>query len=122
MPKQHGKNTTKIIDFIAWEIAQMNTDSDSIKVSFIREHDRIVLQIPNRMDTLTTARCEKSLLEHIKTNALEVVFDMRKTSFVSSAFLRVCIMYLREMGTPRFKLANMSPDVKKVFKMTGLDV
>ena len=50
-----------------------------------------------------------------------VVFDMKDVTFVSSMFIRICLQVYKQMGANRFQVINLSPDVKKVFKIAGLD-
>lgn len=99
----------------------MNQNQSSADVIVTKETGRVALLIPASMDTAVTGRCEKALLEYLTMPEGEIVFDMCQARFVSSSFLRICMMYLRKVGPARFKVVNMSPDVKKVFKLAGLE-
>lgn len=52
--------------------------------------------------------------------ALEVVFDLEKVDYVTSAFFRVCSAVARQVPG-RFSVARSTPAVKKVFHVAGLD-
>jgi anti-anti-sigma regulatory factor len=41
--------------------------------------------------------------------------------FVSSAFLRICLVVFKKVGAGRFSIVHVSPWVKKVFKIAGFD-
>ena len=73
---------------------------------------------------LNTAGCqsfEKELLEKTAASQKNVVFDLEKVSYISSAFLRICIQHAKTKGITAFFVTNVSPEVKRVFKIAGLD-
>lgn len=49
-----------------------------------------------------------------------VEFDMSKTQYICSAFLRLCLLHCKAFGRDRFLLRNLSGDVKQVFDIAGL--
>jgi anti-anti-sigma factor len=50
-----------------------------------------------------------------------VVFDLAGVDFVASAFLRLCLMVQQKAAGHQLTLVNVSPPIKKVFKIAGLD-
>jgi anti-anti-sigma regulatory factor len=60
----------------------------------------------------------QALEEYPKTR--QVVFDLAETSFISSMFLRLCIMMLRRFGVDGFFVINTTGDVRGVFDLSGL--
>ena len=48
-------------------------------------------------------------------------FDLAHSDFVASAFLRLCILAARRVGGARIELAHLTPLVREVFVMAGLD-
>ncbi len=50
-----------------------------------------------------------------------VVFDLNDVDFVGSSFLGLCIYAHRQAGDHGFRLINVCPMVKRVFKIAGLD-
>ncbi|MCL2005149.1 MAG: STAS domain-containing protein [Planctomycetaceae bacterium] len=56
-----------------------------------------------------------------RTPGIKVVFDMNGTRYISSAFLRLCVLYHKKVGKENFRCENVSDDVQSVFLSTGLD-
>jgi anti-anti-sigma factor len=51
----------------------------------------------------------------------KVVFDLKGVDYIASSFLRICQKFYKEVGSGNFSIINVSPAVKKVFKMTGFE-
>jgi anti-anti-sigma factor len=80
-----------------------------------------ILKFGNRLDTLACANIESEVLAQLEKARIPVVFDIGGVDFVSSAFLRICIMAAKKAGEGNFKVANAAPQIKKVFKIAGMD-
>lgn len=50
-----------------------------------------------------------------------IVFDMNGVEYISSAFLRICIMTAKNAGEENFRIINAAPAVRKVLKMARLE-
>lgn len=50
-----------------------------------------------------------------------VAFDLNGVTFIASSFLRLCVQTAKAVGAGRFSIRNLSPEVKKVFVICGLD-
>jgi len=50
-----------------------------------------------------------------------VVFDLQGVDYIASAFLRICARISKEVGAGKFSIIHVSPNVKKIFKLAGLD-
>jgi len=46
---------------------------------------------------------------------------MQDVDYVASAFLRMCLKVVKEVGPRNFSVINVHPNVKKVFKIAGFD-
>lgn len=81
------------------------------------------LHVPlfGRLDTAQCAAIGDSLLKDIRDTGKPVVFDLDHVDFVSSAFLRICILAAQVVGAGHVSLRNASPSIKRVFKIAGLD-
>ena len=90
-------------------------------IEFKTEEDQLICVMPERADTPGCLAWQDTLLTRIEQEGLPVVFDMSGVTYVSSAFLRICLMVYKKSGGDRFRLASVAPDVKKVFKIAGLD-
>ena len=73
------------------------------------------------LDTALCADLEPELRDTVSKADLPVVFDMAAATFVSSSFLRLCVFAYKQAGPGRFQVIHVSPAVKKVFKIAGLD-
>jgi anti-anti-sigma factor len=50
-----------------------------------------------------------------------LVFDFTEVEYISSSFLRICIKKYKQLGTERFCVKNPTSDIKRVFKIAGLE-
>jgi anti-anti-sigma factor len=80
-----------------------------------------VIRFPNNLDTLACAELEAGLRTALAGSSEPVLFDLTNVEFVSSAFLRLCIFACRQCATQGFHIVNVNPNVKRVFKIAGLD-
>ena len=52
---------------------------------------------------------------------LKVVFDLKEVDFISSAFIRICMMVLARVKTGNLTVQNAGPFIKKTIKISGLE-
>ena len=83
--------------------------------------EKFVCSFSGRLDTANCAKWEESLIEKIHEETVPIIFDLKKTDYVSSEFLRVCIRVAKDVGKDKFSIINVNPFVKKVLKIAGLD-
>lgn len=72
---------------------------------------------------LNAERCQQvqeDLIRKIEATAGVINFDMNEVTFASSSFLRIVLTVNKRVGKERLKISNVDPNVKKVFKMSGL--
>ncbi len=72
---------------------------------------------------LNAERCQQvqdDLIKKIESTEDVVNFDMKEVTFASSSFLRIVLTVNKRVGKHRLKISNVDPQVKKVFKMSGL--
>jgi len=74
-----------------------------------------------KLDTATCFNRENELLKAIDDRKSIVVFDLSGVEYISSCFLRICIMMAKDIGASNFRIINTTPNVKKVFKIAGFD-
>jgi acetyl-CoA synthetase len=99
----------------------MNDVSLSRSVMDITEHDTtLVVRLIGRLDSTQCQSIHEPLIARINGAGKAVVLDMEEVTFVASAFLRLCIMAAK-MVDGRIRMINVSPMLKKVFKIAGLD-
>ena len=82
---------------------------------------KMILKFESRLDTTTCSGLETEVLAQLEKAQVPVVFDIGSVDFVSSAFLRICIMTAKKAVDGNFHVANAAPQIKKVFKIAGMD-
>jgi anti-anti-sigma factor len=82
---------------------------------------RTTCTFPGRMDTLACEKYQAQIDEQVARAPTPVTFDMNGVDYVASSFLRICLKTAQVLGKGRFELINVGPEVKKVFKIAGLD-
>ena len=81
--------------------------------------DKLVCTLDGHFDTVESQKLE-ALLKARLTAPQPVVFDMKDVTYVCSAFLRICIFVARTAGPGNFTILDLTPPIKRVFKMAGL--
>jgi anti-anti-sigma factor len=78
-----------------------------------------------RLDTLAVQRISETV--HINLPVKEgkyedkIVFDLREVDYISSSFIRICVMVAQQAGPGQFSISHCQPFIKKTFKISGLD-
>ena len=88
----------------------------------ITQTDNIVtVNIAGRLDTVTSAEFERTLVPHFSAQGLELVLDCREMEYISSAGLRVVLTAHKNITAKggRFIIRNINKEVHSVFDMTG---
>ena len=81
----------------------------------------LVFTFSGRLDTAECLQFDDRLAAAAEAASLPLVFDLNGVDYLASLFLRICVRTARQAGFDRFKLVNVSPPVKKVLKISGLD-
>ena len=91
----------------------------AIESSF--ENGLFTVAIQGRMDTITAPELLQRFQE-IPGKATAITVDVERMSYVSSAGLRVLLMMYKSLEDKRrFKLLNVSEDVREILAVTGFD-
>lgn len=93
--------------------------TDTIRSEFLGEKQYISFY--GRLDTATSQLIQNDIMQLLEGANHPVVFDLKEVDFIASAFLRLCILSARKVGSDRFFLANVTPTVSRVFSIAGLD-
>ena len=77
-----------------------------------------------RLDEGICSEIELDLLQHVShfKNGREDVrlnFDLAGVVFISSPFLRLCLIGFRAFGKEGFSVSNVSDDIQQVFRISG---
>ena len=90
-----------------------------MKIYQNREENKLLVGIEGRLDTTTAPELEKEL-DALLDGVTELVLDMAKLAYVSSAGLRVLLKLQKKMvGCGKMTLVNVNETVMEVFEITG---
>ena len=91
-------------------------------IEFTESQGKLTCSFSERLDTSNCSQFQDKLYETIAASGEPaVVFDMQKVDYIASIFLGICIKVYKDKGAQNFSLVNVRPNVKKVFKITGMD-
>ena len=83
------------------------------------ESGKAVFKPEGRLDTVTAPELEKEVRESLG-GVTELVFDLEKLEYVSSAGLRVLLAAQKIMNAQgKMKLCNVSEAIMEIFDVTG---
>jgi len=83
--------------------------------------DGVRFVFKGRLDSAACALYETSVVSCNERSGKKVVFDMKDVAYVASAFLRICLRVAKDPAGGGLKLVNVTPAVKMVFKIAGID-
>lgn len=90
-----------------------------MNINKVVNNDQLILQIEGRLDTLTAPILE-SVINSVGLEVKELVIDMEKLEYVSSAGLRVILSAHKKMTRlGSMKIINVCENVMEVFEITG---
>ncbi len=100
-----------------------------VKFNAYIAHNSLVYCFIGKMDTEISTKLSEFVVEKLKyslskefdKNTAKVIFDLNETTFVSSFFLRVCFVALKEIAPGNFSIINASQQVNSILKMSGLE-
>ncbi len=90
-------------------------------VDYISDGKMIRCVFNERLDTVNCMNFEQELLEKVQEAENSIVFDLGKVDYIASSFLRICFRVSKTNGEGKLSLVNVSPEVKKVLKIAGVD-
>ena len=88
-------------------------------VDIEKNNQTIILKVEGRLDTTTAPVLEKTVNDECE-NAKELVLDLEKLTYISSAGLRVLLATQKKMNKQgSVKLIKVCQEVMDVLEMTG---
>lgn len=81
----------------------------------------ITVETPKKIDSASVAQFRKTLMDAVDQGAEKLVVDFEKTSYISSAGLRVLLEIQKLMKKKGLEMTirNVCPIVMEVFDITG---
>ena len=90
-----------------------------MQINYIKEASKLTVTLEGRIDSLTAPELKKTLCE-ILDGVSELVLDMAKVEYVSSAGLCVILKIQKLMFLQgKMKLISVNESVMEVFEITG---
>lgn len=83
--------------------------------------EQIIFIFSGKIDSYISAELEKQLKVDLVNNRRQVIFDLTSVSFITSAFLRMCLFVSINRGTDNFIIKNANTQVFNIYKLTGFD-
>jgi len=72
-------------------------------------------EINNKLQELMQDQGEKDKPEE------KIDFDMTEVTYISSSFIRICLITFNQSQKEKFAIINCDPFLKRTFKIAGLD-
>lgn len=96
-----------------------------IFMNFSEENNTLICRFSGDLNGAVCDDIATELNDHVKTfledrDVAQIVFDLVDVHYISSAFLRLCLVYCKMVGPKNFQVQNSSPDVRSVFQIAGL--
>ena len=83
------------------------------------EAGKLTIVLEGRLDTMTSPQLEGELRTAVN-GITELVLDLEKLNYISSAGLRVLLAAQKVMNKQgEMKIKNVSPDIMEIFEVTG---
>ena len=86
------------------------------------ENDTLFIELEGRLDTVTSQELSNQLPTEARQN-LDIDFDFAKLQYISSAGLRLLVLFKKEAQATNNKMVirNINEVVKEIFSVTGFD-
>jgi len=80
----------------------------------------VICHLSGRLDTIVSLELESQIVQHTDPKR-KMEFNFSAVDYISSSFLRICLKKFKELGEGNFWIKTPIPDIKKVFKIAGLE-
>lgn len=90
-----------------------------MKIDLNKENDKLIISLEGRLDTNTSPELES---EYKKLDEKNIVLDLEKLNYISSAGLRVLLTMQKEMNKKgSLEIINVCDEVQDIFEVTGFN-
>ena len=91
---------------------------------FSETDNTLCCSFSDRLDGHICSTLEQELLRRIAEfreshEDAQIIFDLDEVVFITSAFLRICLIHLKTFGKDNFTVMNVSEEIRKVFYVSG---
>ncbi|MBE0646390.1 MAG: STAS domain-containing protein [Bacteroidales bacterium] len=91
-----------------------------MNLSIKSSEEVIIFSLSGRLDTIASLELEPEIDKGTDAGK-QMEFDFSDVNYISSTFLRICLKKYKELGEGNFWIKSPKPDIKKVFKIAGLE-
>ena len=88
-------------------------------IDFIRGAEEGIVIVSGEVDLCTAPRLEEEL-RRCQQAAFRIIVDLERVEFMDCAGLRVLVNASAKLGPARFSVILGSPQVQKLFELTGM--
>ena len=93
-------------------------------MNFLEIHNTLHCVFSRRLDGSVCSTIEQDLIRRVSRfkegrEDIRLNFDLGEVVYISSAFLRVCLICYRTVGENVFSVTNASEEIHKVFHVSG---
>ena len=90
-----------------------------MEITKIKNADQLTVAVTGRIDTATAPELEKFIPEDIG-GVSELILDLKDTSYISSAGLRVLLVAQKKMNVQgSMKVIHVNEYIREIFEVTG---
>lgn len=84
-----------------------------------KEGTKLIVEVKGRIDTLTSKELEKALVDEIPT-LKDISFDLSQVDYISSAGLRLFLVYSKALGgKEHIVISGANAVIKEIFGATA---
>ena len=100
-----------------------------MRIDYIENKNRLTCRFSGQLTTTLSTGYGETLVSQLEalpeqgrtSGTLQIVFDMEHVTYLSSSFLRVCVMAAKRVGPNSFSITNTNQFVKDLLITSGLD-
>ena len=93
-------------------------------MNFLEKDNTLHCLFSGKLDGSVCSKIEQDLLKRVSRfkecrENIKLIFDLGEVVFISSAFLRICLICYKTVGENFFHVTNTSEEIHKVFRVSG---
>ncbi|MBN1949428.1 MAG: STAS domain-containing protein [Candidatus Cloacimonetes bacterium] len=104
-----------------------------VEFSYNKDNHILTCSFPSRLDSMNSNEIGETiknkldeLLEsdHKKPTSVkdfQLIFNLEGVEYIASSFMRICLANAKRFPASKLSIINTLPQIKKVFKIAGLD-
>lgn len=91
-----------------------------MNINQVKEEGRLTIALTGRLDTITSPQLEETIHAELTPDVTELILDLEKLEYLSSAGLRVILSMQKQMAKQGgLVLRHVNETIMEVFEITG---